>query len=140
MNLNRILIIIISLAVIAAIVMISIYACGSRSSNLSSLSIPSEGGTINPSEGTYDKDVEVNIRAIPNTGYRFDHWEGSASSTSSTILLTMDGGKHLEAYFTALIPKTVSLINRRNITVFKRIKISIDTFWAYGITNQVLED
>jgi hypothetical protein len=104
MNLKRILIIIVSLAIIAAIVMISIYACGSRSSNLSSLSIPSEGGTINPSEGTYDKDVEVNIRAIPNTGYRFDHWEGSASSKSSTILLTMDGDKHLEAYFTALIP------------------------------------
>ena len=111
MRLKRILLFIISLVIIAAIVMISIYACGSRSSTLSSSCIPSDGGSVSPSEGTYDKDVAVDIQAIPATGYRFDYWEGSISGTSPSIRLTMDSNKDVVAYFATLIPKSLSLLN-----------------------------
>ena len=111
MRLKRILLVIISLVIIVAIVMISIYTCGSRMSTLSSSCIPSDGGSISPSEGTYDKGIEVDIKAIPASGYRFDHWEGSVSGTSPNISLTMDSNKDVVAYFAKLIPKSLSLIN-----------------------------
>jgi hypothetical protein len=66
---------------------------------LSSECQPISGGTINPSSGNYDKDVVVEIIAIPSAGYRFDHWEGSVSGQSSAISLTMDKSKNVIAYF-----------------------------------------
>ncbi len=91
--------------------MISISACGLWSSTLSSSSIPSGGGSIGPSGGKYENGAEVDIQAIPATGYRFDHWEGSVSGTSPNIRLTMDTNKNIVAYFQKLIPKSLNLID-----------------------------
>lgn len=108
---ERKLINILGLVTITAIVMISISACGLSSSTLSSSSIPSGGGSVSPSHGKYDKDVEVDIQAIPATGYRFDHWEGSVSGTSPNFRLTMDTNKNIVAYFKTLTPKSLNLID-----------------------------
>ena len=84
---------------------------------LSSECQPISGGTINPSSGNYDKDVVVEIIAIPSAGYRFDHWEGSVSGQSSAISLTMDKSKNVIAYFTKTYILNVSTNPSRGGTV-----------------------
>ena len=58
-------------------------------------------GTTNPSVGTYkyDSDTQVTITASPASSWKFDHWSGDASGTSSTIVITMDSDKDVIAYF-----------------------------------------
>jgi hypothetical protein len=75
---------------------------------LSTSGIPAGGGDINPSSGTYDSGVEVTIRAIPASGYRFDHWAGNTSGTSPIVQLVMDGDKDIIAYFTRTYTLSVS--------------------------------
>ena len=62
------------------------------------------GGTTNPSAGSYIDDVgtQVSVRAIPNSGYRFNNWSGDASGTSNLISITMDSDKSIKAKFSAI--------------------------------------
>ena len=63
------------------------------------------GGTTTPAPGTYlhDKNSQVTVAAIPNTGYQFDHWDiDGSSNTSNPITLTMDKSYSLTAYFSPL--------------------------------------
>ena len=76
-----------------------ITSCDIVNSKLTSEIYPSSGGTVSPAQGTYEKGVVVQIEATPNPGYRFDHWEGSLSGSSSNAQLTMDGSKKIIAYF-----------------------------------------
>lgn len=78
--------------------------------NLSTSVIPAGSGTINRSSGTYEKGVEVVVTASPVAGYRFDHWEGSASGSSSTVTIKMDSDKNLKAYFMKTYTLTVLCI------------------------------
>ncbi len=66
---------------------------------------PADSGTTIPEPGThtYTKDTLVNIEAVANTGYRFDHWTGEvADTTSPATTVTMDSEKTVIALFTAL--------------------------------------
>jgi hypothetical protein len=76
-----------------------ITSCDIVNSKLTSEIYPSSGGTVSPAQGSYEKGVVVQIEATPNPGYRFDHWEGSLSGTSSNAQLAMDGNKKVIAYF-----------------------------------------
>jgi hypothetical protein len=96
------------LVFIVALVSMTFIACSPSKPTLSTSSNPDSGGTINPASGTYDKGVGVDIVATPASGYRFDHWEGSASGQSPTLHLTMDGNKNLTAYFTKTYIVSVS--------------------------------
>ena len=95
---------VISLIVIGMLLCTSciVAGCGAGSIELSSEAHPSSGGTITPSQGTYDEGAAVQVEAIPNSGYKFDHWEGSLSGTSPTAQLTMDESKKVIACFTEL--------------------------------------
>ena len=66
------------------------------------------GGTTNPPPGTYtyEEDQVATVEAIPNTGYKFDHWELNDTNIGATnpIDITMDANYHLHAVFTALPP------------------------------------
>lgn len=73
--------------------------CDVINPSLSSESFPSSGGTIQPAQGTYDKGLVVQVEATPNQGYRFSHWEGSASGQSPTVQVTMDADKKVVANF-----------------------------------------
>ncbi len=59
------------------------------------------GGTTNPSPGTYAYNswTEVSIEAVPNSGYKFSGWSGSASGTTNPITITMDSDKSITASF-----------------------------------------
>ena len=60
------------------------------------------GGTTNPEPGSYEYDsgVDVTITAIPDSGYRFQEWNGDASGTDNPITITMDADRSVTANFT----------------------------------------
>ncbi|MEM3617988.1 MAG: PKD domain-containing protein, partial [Candidatus Bathyarchaeia archaeon] len=72
------------------------------------------GGTTNPAPGTYTYSAGslVQVTAIPNSGYIFDHWElnGTNVGTVTTYTVTMNNNYVLKAFFkTASTPPTVSI-------------------------------
>jgi hypothetical protein len=69
---------------------------------------PDGAGSVSPAAGTYQNGVIVNVVAVPNAGYRFDHWEGGVSGTSANISLNMNGSKKLQAYFQKTYTLTIS--------------------------------
>jgi hypothetical protein len=78
---------------------------------------PSGGGTINPSSGTYDGGTQVNIVAMPASGYMFDHWAGGISGTSSASTLLIDTNKTITAYFVRAYTLSVSCSPQAGCTV-----------------------
>lgn len=73
-----------------------------RTFRLTTIPIPEEGGTIEPSGGTYVRDTSFDVEAIPNEGWRFVEWRGDFTGTTNPFNLTMNGNKTLEAYFEPL--------------------------------------
>lgn len=71
--------------------------------NLSVLTSPVGGGSVNIGSGTYDEGTQVTLVAAPAIGYKFDHWEVDASGTSANIVITMDADKTVKAVFTKVV-------------------------------------
>jgi len=44
---------------------------------------PDGAGRVEPSAGTYSRNSEILITAVPNTCYQFAHWEGNLSGTTN---------------------------------------------------------
>jgi hypothetical protein len=61
------------------------------------------GGSTNPAPGTYTYPggTNVDVTAIPNTGYRFDHWvfDGSPAGSANPIRILMNSSHTLQAVF-----------------------------------------
>jgi uncharacterized repeat protein (TIGR02543 family) len=59
------------------------------------------GGTTDPLPGTYSYNygIEVSIRAIADSKYRFSGWSGDASGTNNPLTITMDADKSITASF-----------------------------------------
>jgi len=64
--------------------------------------IPSGAGWVSTSGGEYESGAQVTLTATPASGYTFDHWSGSASVTTSSILITMNSDKSITANFKAI--------------------------------------
>ena len=62
------------------------------------------GGTTDPAPDTYEyyKNLEVQIEAIPNSGYELTGWSGDASGTTNPIAITMDSDKSITANFSTI--------------------------------------
>jgi len=62
------------------------------------------GGTTNPIPGTYTHDygTQVQVTAVPDSGYQFSGWSGDASGTSITITITVDSDKEISASFSVI--------------------------------------
>ena len=54
---------------------------------LTTVVIPEEGGTVEPSEGEYIRDTSFDVEAIPNEGWQFVEWRGSFSGTTNPLSL-----------------------------------------------------
>ncbi len=69
------------------------------------LTLSGGGGYIsaNPSQPLYESGTVVTLTAIPELGWTFDHWQGSASGTNNPLLVTMNADKQLQAVFTTTI-------------------------------------
>jgi subtilisin family serine protease len=91
--------------------------------NLNILINSSEAGTVtlNPSGGIYNENTPINITANANTGYSFDHWEGSCVSTNYAVNIIMNGNKSITAYYRASEPT----FNLSNGTYFTEQNITI---------------
>jgi hypothetical protein len=55
-----------------------------------------------PWSGTYFHNIPVEIKAIPNEGYIFSHWEGSSNSTDAVLKLKPTQSLSLKAHFERL--------------------------------------
>jgi hypothetical protein len=71
--------------------------------------ISSDGGTTTPAPGTYinDPGVEVEIRAIPESGYRFGEWNGDATGIENPLTVIMDSDKSVMASFIGQFSLTI---------------------------------
>lgn len=58
--------------------------------------------TTSPDGGLYLSGTEVTLTAAPDEGYQFDSWSGDINSTSTTVVITMDSDKSVEAIFSEI--------------------------------------
>jgi GH18 family chitinase len=56
-------------------------------------------GLINPSGGIFKKNNIVKLEAVPDAGWRFDHWEGDLTGTANPTTIRMTTDKHIIAVF-----------------------------------------
>ncbi len=56
--------------------------------------------TKDPDQDTYEYGTEVELTAIPDTGWSFSHWEGDLSGSNNPEYITMDENKTVTAIFT----------------------------------------
>ncbi len=62
-------------------------------------------GTFTPSSGsTYTAGTIVDVEAIPDSGWQFDHWSDNLSGTDNTTTITMNSNKTITATFTVIPP------------------------------------
>jgi len=54
---------------------------------------------IVPDLPTYECGAEVEITAIPDPNWEFDHWEGDATGTDNPVIVVMDGDKTVTGVF-----------------------------------------
>ena len=81
---------------------------------------PSQGGTINLSEGLhrFEKDAEVTLRAFPNPGYQFVYWIGDVSDvTSPGTVVYLDTPKIVIAVFERTRYEFIDTFERAQISV-----------------------
>ncbi len=64
---------------------------------------PVNGGSVTPSQGTYQIGTLVNITAHPFNGYRFSYWDGDFNGSNPTFQILMDSDKIITAHFTKII-------------------------------------
>jgi len=71
------------------------------------------GGTTDPSPGTYTytAGTSVEVTAIPDTGYRLDHWilDSSPAGSDNPISVTMNSDHNLEAVFAETHTLTITV-------------------------------
>ncbi|MCK5134216.1 MAG: cellulase family glycosylhydrolase [Bacteroidales bacterium] len=65
-------------------------------------------GYVHPSSGTYSENVWAEIEAIPDSGWRFDRWEGDLSGNMNPTAIKMDSTKNVTAVFEQKIIPTQS--------------------------------
>jgi len=91
-----------------------------------SLSVGAMPGGITsppPGEYLYAAGAKVTVSAIPDEGFEFDHWEGDYAGTEKTVLVTMSGNVHMQAFFkpypflTAVTPSKGTTLGGDTVTI-----------------------
>ncbi len=65
------------------------------------------GGTVTPG-GTYAAGTVVTVAATPDTTHRFTGWTGDASGLATSVAVTMDRAKMVQANFAAKAAQTIT--------------------------------
>lgn len=63
------------------------------------VSVASGEGTVSPASGNYAEGAQVEVTAIPATGWMFDRWSGDLTGTANTASVTMNAAKTIYAHF-----------------------------------------
>jgi hypothetical protein len=82
-----------------------------------SLTINTDGQgdvTVNPEKIKYEDGDNVQLTAVPDEGWQFDHWEGDLTGDVNPSYITMNSDKNITAVFTEIPPETYSLTVNTN--------------------------
>ena len=74
---------------------------GAPTYTLGGIANPTAGGSVtkNPNQATYAQGAQVQLTAVPNSGYHFVDWSGDLTGTPNPQTLTMDADKNVTANF-----------------------------------------
>ncbi|MBI4560338.1 MAG: hypothetical protein HY706_22350, partial [Candidatus Hydrogenedentes bacterium] len=80
---------------------------------------PAEGGSVNPSGGTYDSGTTITLTANANSGWQFLGWADppELEEAPNPAELLMDSDKHVDAWFVRTFELTTSVEGSGSITV-----------------------
>lgn len=94
-----------------------------------------------PNFGSFQDGVNVILRAVANTGYYFDHWEGDITGSKNPVSINMDGKKSVQAFFLRY-PYSItanSIGMRRASFIFKnQMETNISFDWNITIKGGLL--
>lgn len=80
----------------------TVISCGTKSTpsyQLTTSSVPAEGGSVSPASGEFDEDNEIQLQATANENWVFDGWEGDQTGSQNPMTVTMDSDKSINARF-----------------------------------------
>jgi hypothetical protein len=98
----------------------------------------SGGGTTDPAPGTYmyQTPTDVTVTAIPNVGYRFDHWiyDNDDIGSQNPVTVYVDSSHTLRAVFVEVTPPvggySISLIKQTPVSHMTAYTMLIALFGA----------
>src|SRR5690554_4054471 len=61
---------------------------------------PANSGTILPNSGSFDKNKQIDLAAIPAQGWEFKEWQGDVTGSENPMQITVDEAKNIMAIFT----------------------------------------
>ncbi len=107
---------------------------------LTTSSVPSDGGTINPVGGVYDAGTKVDLSLTPSFPYYPTTWTGADNNNVFPTKVTMDDDKHVTATFARSVegpPRKASGVVYRDslgrTPTIVSIKIQLNQFeWVQG--------
>jgi len=107
-------------SIIISALVITTLSCGTESKptyQLTTSSIPVEGGTVNPASGEYKEGDEIQLQATANENWVFDGWEGDQPGTQNPMVVKMDSDKSINARFVKRqYPLTVNIQGEGTVT------------------------
>ena len=72
------------------------------------VNVDGNGNVIkNPDQNTYEHGMIVELTAVHDTGWTFDHWSGDLAGSNNPEYITMDDNKTVTAHFIQLIPDLI---------------------------------
>jgi C1A family cysteine protease len=84
------------------------------------ININGQGSVIkNPDKPTYPEYMTVELTAITQYGWVFDHWEGDLTGSNNPETITMNSDKTITAYFTELPQYSLNIIYNGKGTITK---------------------
>lgn len=92
---------------------------------------PSEGGTVSPQSGQFDKNQQIVLTATPADGWEFIEWQGDVTSTDNPLQITVDATKTLTAVFESL---PLFYLADNGVTIMAPLAEVGDTGVVNGIT------
>lgn len=71
-----------------------------------SLTITAVNGHVqlNPEQETYEENSSVELTAVPQEGYQFDHWSEDLNGDNNPTTMVMDSDKNVTAHFSLIPP------------------------------------
>lgn len=88
--------------IIFSVLFFTIISCSTKSTpsyQLTTSSVPAEGGSVSPASGEFDEGDEVQLQATANQDWVFDGWEGDQTGSQNPVTVTMDSDKSINARF-----------------------------------------
>ncbi len=67
--------------------------------------------SYNPAGGKYENGTSVQITAIPELGWIFDHWEGDVTGKTNPVTIIMNSNKNVKAVFAQNSPVSITILN-----------------------------